>query len=104
MTIRIYFFECFDVDFIKIEGRERKHIKREKHKKTQLMCEEKRKVWLGYIFQVDDKPVITLLLVQYEIYFSRSDFSIFSSPKGSENMTKNQNSKNISHIVLGIVR
>ena len=59
---------------------------------------------LVYIFQVDDKPVITLLLVQYEIYFSRSDFSIFSSPKGSENMTKNQNSKNISHIVLGTVR
>ena len=31
----------------------------------------------GQIFQVDDKSVITLLLVQYEIYFSSSDFSIF---------------------------
>ena len=89
------------------ERGERKTHKKEKKKQQNIeikkqMSEEK-KVF-GHIFQVDDKPVITLLLVQYGIYFPRSDFSIFSSPKGSENMTKNQNSKNISHIVLGTVR
>ena len=44
------------------------------------MSEEK----FGYIFQVDDKPVITLLLVQHGIYFSRLDFSIFKYDEKSK--------------------